>query len=104
MDDINTVRQRKADMLRAQFQHQQQEAETQQQIAQIETAVKQMLAPDALQRFGNIKAAHPELAMRVIAVIAQALQQGHKSVITDEQMRSILEQLTKTREIKIKRL
>ena len=101
MDDIDAVRQHRAELLRAQMQQQQQES---QQMTQIESVVKQYLSPDALQRFGNIKAAHPELAKQVIAVIAQALQQGHKSAITDEQLKSILEQLTRTREIKIKRV
>ena len=106
MDELAAMRRRRAESLRAQVQQQQQtQADTQQQFAEIETAVKQYLAPDALQRFGNIKTAHPELAAKVIAVIAQAVQSGQvRSAVADEQLKKLLEQLTKTREIKIKRL
>ena len=105
MDELAEMRKRRADLLRAQIQQQQENADMKQQIAEVESVVKNYFTPEALQRFGNIKTAHPELATKIIAIIAQAIQSGQlKSAITDEQFKGLLEQLTKTRDIKIKRL
>ena len=103
MDELAAMRKQRAALLRAQIQQQQENAEVSQQIAEAETVIKRYFTPEALQRFGNIKAAHPERATRIIAIIAQAIQNGQlKSAISDDQFKGLLEQL-KTREIKIKR-
>ena len=81
----------------------QQEIELQQQIQQLEALVKQYLTKEAIQRYGNIKAAHPETAVQLIAIIAQAIQSGQiKEKIDDETLKDILINLQKPkREFKI---
>ena len=81
----------------------QQEIELQQQIQQLESVVKQYLTKEAIQRYGNIKAAHPETSVQLIAIIAQAIQSGQiKEKIDDETLKNILMNLQKPkREFKI---
>ena len=82
------------------------EAQLQKQIEQMEAIVKQFLSRDALIRYGNVKAAHSEKAMQVLAVLFQAIQKGQvKSQIDDATFKKILEQLTpKKRDIKINKV
>lgn len=97
MSDVDEIRQRKLQELREQ-------QEAQQQLAQMEAAIKQYFTSDALQRYGNIKAAHPDTALRLVMVLAQAIQAGQvKQHIDDEMLKRILGQLTQKRDIKITR-
>lgn len=75
------------DMLKEQIQ-------LQKQVAMLETIVKQKMTKEAISRYGNLKAAHPEKAIQIIAVLAQAIQQGQiNEQITDEKFKSLLKQL-----------
>ena len=95
MSDYDGIRQRKLQELKEQ-------QEAQQKFAQVEGAVNNYFTPDALQRYGNIKSAHPETALRLIMVLAQSIQAGQlKQKIDDGTLKTILSQLTQTREIKI---
>ncbi len=71
------------------------EAQLQQQINKLESIVKQKLTREALSRFGNVKAAHPELALNLVIVLANLIQQGRiKEQITDSQLKDMLRQLS----------
>ena len=99
--DIGDIRRQTLDQLKTQ---QTKQAEAQEQLAQLETVVKQYFTPDALTRFGNVKAAHPETATKVIIALAQLIQSNQlQQKISDDILKKILEQLTQTREIKITR-
>ena len=101
MMDLDELRRKKLEQLRS---NQEEQAQAQQQFAQLESAVKQQFTPDALQRYGNIKVAHPETANQLIMIIAQLLNAGHiKRQIDDPALKRILAQLTQKREIKITR-
>lgn len=76
-----------------------------QQILMLENIAKRYLTRDAIERYGTLKSAHPEIAVRAIAIIAQAAQQGEiKEIITDDMFKTILKQIqTPKRDIKITR-
>ena len=78
------------------------EAQLQQQIQQLEMSVKQIMTKDALQRFGNIKAAHPERAIQVLAIFGQAIQTGKIDKIDDDLLKEILIKIVpKKKEFKV---
>jgi DNA-binding TFAR19-related protein (PDSD5 family) len=57
----------------------------------LERKVKQHLSKEAISRFGNVKIAYPELALKVIMVLAQAIESGQlKETINDEGLKSLL--------------
>jgi len=78
------------------------ELEMQQKVLQLEMLAKQLFTKDALARYGNIKAAYPEKAIRLLAIIGQAMQEGQISRIDDEQLKGILRQLNEKKEFHIK--
>lgn len=83
----------------------QQESALQEQVAQLENIVKQRMSKEAIQRFGNVKIAHPKKAMQALAVMAQLIQQGRLGQIDDEKLKLIMVQLTpEKKEFKIKRI
>ncbi len=100
MDELDALRQRKMAAL------QQQQAEGQQlakQIEQLEAMVRPALSREALLRFGTLKSAHPEKAIRALVALAQAVGKGVTS-IDDAQLRALLVSLEpQQREIKINR-
>jgi len=66
----------------------------QQKFQQLETIAKQYLTKEAISRYGNLKAAHPELALQIISLIIQAAQSGQlKEKIDDKQLKQFLIQL-----------
>lgn len=71
------------------------EAEMAQQLEAIEEAVKAHLTREALHRYGTLKLAHPETAARLVLAVAQAIETGRIiGVLSDEQMVSVLKQLS----------
>ncbi len=107
MTDLEELRRRKLEeMMAAQSQQAQQQAQIQQQIAQMESVVRQFFTKEALARYGSLKAAHQEKAVQLLVVLFQAIQKGQvKGKVEDSLLKKILEQLTpKKREIKIKRI
>ena len=109
MDELETIRKKKLEQLKSMQQgnnqnQMQEEAQAQQQIEQLETLVKQKLTRGALQRYGNVKAAHPEKAIQLLVVLAQAIQQGQIDQVDDDTLKQILIKLTpEKKEFKIKR-
>jgi len=81
------------------------EAQLRQQLQQLEIMVKQRMTKQALERVGNIKSAHPEKAIQVLAVLGQLIQTGKIEEIDDDQLKDILMRLTpEKKEFKIKRM
>lgn len=106
MDELEALRQKRLQQLQAQQQKEQQEVEqAQQQIQQLEMMIKQSLSKDALQRYGNIKAAHPEKAVQLLIVLGQMLQQGKITTVDDATLKNILTRLQpQKKEFKFKRI
>lgn len=105
MDELEAIKRKKLEELKSQQQEQlHEQAQLQQQIEALERVVKQKLTKEALQRYGNLKTAHPEKAMQLLAVIGQLLQTHRIDQITDGQLREILIQIQpEKKEFRIKR-
>ena len=71
---------------------QSQNEQIQQQMEELEFLTKQKLTKEAVERYGNIKSAYPELALQITAFISQ---QNIREKITDEQFREFLKQIQK---------
>ena len=71
----------------------QEQLQLQQQVQQLEAMVKAAMTKEAMQRFGNIKAAHPEKAVQLLVVLAQLLQAEQLKKIDDEKLKEILKKL-----------
>ena len=83
----------------------QEELAIQQQLAQLEDVVKSRMTKDAIERYGNLKSAHPEKATNVIIIIGQAIQRGQVNTINDGMLREILMELNpKKKDFKIRRI
>lgn len=110
MDELDEIKKRKLEELkRAQMdQIQQQSPEEDQlkhQIAQLEIMVKQAFTKEALQRYGNLKAAFPDRTVQLLIILAQAIQSGQVSKIDDNALKEILKKISpEKKDIKIKRV
>ncbi len=99
MNELEEIRQKKLQELQEQIESQQSQAlkeqiQLQKQIELLEIIAKQNMTKEAISRYGNLKSAHPEKAIQVIAILAQAIQQGQiREKITDEKFKNILKQL-----------
>ncbi len=110
MDEIERIKLKKLKELQARQQEQlqnqlQEELQLQQQIQQLEEIVKQFLTKEALQRYGNLKTAHPEKSLQILVILSQLIQQGRiKKKIDDNILKEVLKQITpEKKEFKIKR-
>jgi programmed cell death protein 5 len=109
MDELEKIRKRKLEQLQRLQQEKlqqqmQEEVQLQQQIEQLELMVKQALTKEALERYGNLKAAHPEKAMQLLVVLAQAIQQGQINQVDDKTLKQILIKLMpEKKDFKIRR-
>lgn len=57
----------------------------------LEHKVKNYLSKDALSRFGNLKTAHPEIAMKAVMILAKAIELGQlKRELGDDEFKSLL--------------
>ncbi|MBS3176801.1 hypothetical protein J4457_06225 [Candidatus Woesearchaeota archaeon] len=98
MDEFEELRQRRQQAL-------QEQAELQQQLEQLEGLVKNNMSKDALARYGNLKVAHPERAVQLLIVLAQAIQAKQIGKVDDETLKRILEKITpQKRDITIRRV
>jgi programmed cell death protein 5 len=103
-DELEAIRQRKEAQLRDQAlreqANEQQNAEVQ---AQREALLRQILTPEARARLTNIKIVKPQFAEQIEMQLIQLASSGRlKDRVTDEQLRSLLQQLQgKERERKI---
>jgi programmed cell death protein 5 len=108
MDELEQIRQKKLEELKQhqldKLQEQQQEdIKLQQQLQMLESVVKQKLTKKALERYGNIKVAHPEKAVQLLAILGQAIQSEGIDTIDDDQLKEILKRLEPQKEMKITR-
>ena len=100
-DSIDEIKAKKLEELQKKQQDQlkqQQERqirEFQNQVDTLENFIRQKFTKEALSRYGNLKVAHPEKALQLIAVLAQIIQNGSlQGPISDEQLRKLLEKLS----------
>jgi len=100
MDELEKLRQQKIQEIQNQYsdQHSQQQ-EAEQQIQALEHIVKSKLTKKAVERYGNLKTAHPQKAIQLLLVLARSGQ----SEINDDQLKSILKKMGSKRDIKITR-
>ncbi|PIN69118.1 hypothetical protein COV93_06735 [Candidatus Woesearchaeota archaeon CG11_big_fil_rev_8_21_14_0_20_43_8] len=108
MSELDALKKKRMLELQQQAAYQQdaqaeQEQQIQEQLAQLEAMVRPLLTPEALQRYGNIKIAHPELTVSVLVALGRFAQSGKIKRVDDNMLKTILIELQKTkREIKIK--
>lgn len=103
---LEEIKKRKLQELKKNLEKQKEDqAQLHQQIDMVENFAKKYLDSKAISRFGNLKAAHPEKAIQVTAVIVQAVQSGQiQQKLSDEQFKQLLMNMeSKKREIKITR-
>ncbi|MBW2977286.1 hypothetical protein KY331_00420 [Candidatus Woesearchaeota archaeon] len=105
-DALEEIKRRKLEELQKAKQTQiQEETKIQQQVEQLESLVKQAFTKDALERYGNLKTAHPDKAVQLLVVLGQAIQQGKINQINDDQLKDILMKLTpEKKEFNIRRV
>jgi len=73
----------------------QEQFELKEQLEQLEAGAKPFMSPEAIARYGNLKAVHTEKAIQSIVVIAQLIQERKiKEPITDDQYKNLLLRLT----------
>lgn len=110
MEDIEEIKRRKLMEFQKKQEELQKQGEEQQQLEaqleQLEAVVKQFLSKKALERYGNVKAAHQGKAVQLLVVLGQAIQQGQiTEKMSDEQLKNILTQLEpEKKDFKIKRI
>jgi len=74
------------------------------QLAQLEVAVKSSMTKEAVERYGNLKSAHPEKAANLLILLGQAIQRGQVNQINDDTLKEILIRLTpRKKEFRIRR-
>ncbi len=81
------------------------EKKLQEEVARLEGIVKSKLSKDALLRYGNVKAAHKDLALNLVLILSNLIQQGKiQGQISDAQLKDLLRQLSAKKSFKIKRV
>ena len=105
MDELEALKKKKLAQLQEQFQQQQAEqAQLQQQVQALEQFVTARLSKQALERYGNIKAAHPEQAVQLLTILGQIIQTKNVQCFEDEQVKQVLQMMQQQkRDITIKR-
>lgn len=93
MSELEDIKRRKLEQLQQQAQEQ---IQIQQQISEVEEQIKPRLTKEALQRYGNIKIAHPEKFIQMLYVLSQVISQK-KEIIDDDQLKDILKALDQKR-------
>ena len=69
----------------------QEQLKLQEQLAQLESSAKQYMTKEAIQRYGNLKVAHPQKALEVIMLLAQLIQNGQlKDKVDDYALKEFL--------------
>lgn len=85
-----------ANQLQNVSERQQAEAEAAQQLEALEDAVKAHFSKEALQRYGTLKLAHPETAVKLVIAMAQLIENGRvRGMLNDGQLISVLKQLSR---------
>ena len=67
------------------------ELELAKNLALIERIAKEKMSKEAISRYGSLKIAHPEKAVKAISLVAQAVQLGDiKNNLSDEEFKNLL--------------
>ena len=111
MDELQALRQKKIQELidRQQGQDSQKEQDQQQfveQVAQLEDNAKTILTKEAISRLGNLKTAHPDIAIKAIVYVNELMQKRKVKTIDDAQFKQMLkniQSLSQSPNIKITR-
>lgn len=108
---MEEIKKRKLDELNRRLEEQrsqslQEQVQLQQQIEFLEGIVKQYLSKEAITRYYTLKTAHPQKALQVVTIIAQAIQNGQlRGKVDDNGFKEILSQLEgPKREVKINKV
>ncbi len=103
MDDIDAVRRRKLAALQQKAQETE-STDVADELARLEAFCRTHLSPEAFARYTTIKIAHPEKAVRALALVVQLVQTG-RSGISDEDFKRLLVMMEPhKRETKIRRV
>ncbi len=66
------------------------------QVAMLEKIAKTRMSKEAISRYGNVKLAHTETAIKAIAMIAQAVQMNQvQGMIGDLELKEIFREIQK---------
>jgi len=71
-------------------------------IKMLEELAKRKMTKEAISRYGNLKIAHPELAIKAISLIAQASQSGQINTVDDLQFKELLRQIQDKKTFRLK--
>ncbi|AJF62579.1 MAG: hypothetical protein QT11_C0001G0435 [archaeon GW2011_AR20] len=76
--------------------------ELQKQIQEIENIAKQYLGKDALQRYGNLKTAFPDKAIKITTLIVQLINSNQiAEKLDDEKFKFLLSQIDNKKDFRI---
>ena len=104
MNELEEIRKKKLQQIKEQNKELQEQQQLNQQISIMEEVVYRYLTPDAISRYGNVKIAHPEKAIRVLTLLFQAIKQGSiQEKINDSQLKELLIRFNNEPKFKIKR-
>lgn len=105
MSELEEIRKKRLQELQEQqFEAQQRQQEIGQQLLALENYIKPKLTKKALVRFGNIKTAHPQIAVQLMIIISELIKNNKVEMLDDEMLKKILMQIQSAKkEIKIKR-
>ena len=105
MSDIDAIKRKKFEqLLAAQQQAHEQTKQVEMAQAQLKAAMYQIMSKDAMQRLFTLRATRPEFAMQVELGLFELYGQGKlKPPVSDQQLKTILTQITQKNEFKIKR-
>ena len=108
MDELEAIRKKRLEELQQQqanniSQELTEQHQLQQQIQTLESVVKQRFTKEALERYGNVRAAHPDKAVQLLMILGQAIQAGQIDTINDEQLKEMLKRMSPPRETRITR-
>jgi len=78
------------------------EANLQKQVQELESIAKQYLSKEALIRYGNLKTAFPDKAVKVATLIVQLINNNQiTEMLDDKKFKYLLEQLQNKKDFRI---
>lgn len=80
------------------------EEERQRQMSmQIDIMMRKLLFPEAKERLSNIRIANQELYLKAVQALLYLQQTGRQEKVTEEELKELLQSLSRKRETKIVR-
>lgn len=90
LSDLGREQEQQASIMKSQQLQQLQES-----IIMLENIAKKIMTKEAISRYGNLKLAHPETALKAIWAMSQIVESGYKEKITDSKFKEILIEIKK---------